>query len=229
MCLWVFILQTSTESRMSNSADFLPADDPGAFLAAIVESSDDAIIGKDLNGLIVSWNRGAEHMYGYLADEVKGRSVAVLMPHDRSDDLEHVMTRIRSGQRIEQYETIRRTKDGRLLDVSLTVSPVLSRTGRIVGAATIARDITARKQAELGLRSSELKWRTVIDSAVDGILVIDGDGAIEGFNPAAEQLFGYAESEVRGQNVSILMPVLYHEEHGGKRDRHLAADLAEIV
>jgi two-component system sensor kinase FixL len=213
---------------MDNGAPF-PHDNPSAFLAAIVESSADAIIGKDLDGTIVSWNLGAELMYGYTGDEVKGRSIAVLIPEEREDDLAHVMARIRSGQRVAQYETVRRTKDGRLLDVSLTVSPVFSTAGRIVGAATIARDITLRKEAERALRVSELQWRSVIEAAVDGIVVIDARGKIEGFNPAAERLFGYTEAEVLGRNVSLLMPSPYHDEHDDYLARYIATGQAKII
>ena len=113
-------------------------------------------------------------------------------------------------------------KDGQLADISLTVSPISDANGQIVGAATIARDITARKRAEIALRVSEQRWRSVVESAVDGIVVIDARGSIEAFNPAAERLFGYTEAELLGRNVNVLMPAPYHEEH----DRYLASYLA---
>ncbi len=214
---------------MIDGGRFRPEDDPSRFLLAIIESSDDAIVGKDLNGTIVTWNRGAERLYGYSADEVRGRSIAVLIPEDRAGELATILDRVRAGQSIEHFETIRRTKDGRSVDVSLTVSPVRDADGYVVGAATIARDITALKQAERALRTSELRWRSIIESAVDGIVVIDARGRIESFNPAAERLFGYTESEVVGRNVTVLMPSPYRDEHDGYLARYLATNVPHII
>lgn len=117
-------------------------------LAAIVESSDDAIVGKDLNGIISSWNKGAERIYGYAADEVIGKPVTILMPPDRVNDEPGILERIRRGERIDHYETVRRRKDGRLVDISLTISPVKDSAGRIIGASKVACDITERKRIE---------------------------------------------------------------------------------
>lgn len=119
-----------------------------ARLAAIVESSDDAIASKDLNGVITSWNRAAERLFGYTAEEMLGQPVTVLIPPGRWDEEPVILERIRRGERIEQYETVRRRKDGSLLDVSLTVSPILDGQGQIIGASKIIRDITERKEAE---------------------------------------------------------------------------------
>ncbi len=118
-------------------------------LAAIVESSDDAIISKDLNGIITSWNAAAQRIFGYMAEEVIGRPVSILAPPDRLDEMPQILSKIRAGERIEHFETRRRTKDGRVLDVALTVSPIHDSEGRIVGASKIARDITERRVAEL--------------------------------------------------------------------------------
>lgn len=115
---------------------------------AIVESSDDAIIAKDLNGTIINWNRGAERLFGYTAEEAVGRPVAMLIPLDRQDEEPGILARIGRGERIEHYETIRRRKDGSLVEISLSVSPIRNRQGRVIGAAKIARDITDRRQAE---------------------------------------------------------------------------------
>ena len=130
---------------------------------------------------------------------------------------------------MHHHDTVRRAKDGRLVDISLTVSPISDANGEIVGAATIARDITTQKQAELALRVSELRWRSIVESAVDGIVVIDARGRIEGFNPAAERLFGYREEEVVGQNVHVLMPSPYREEHDGYIARYLATGVQKII
>jgi PAS domain S-box-containing protein len=120
-------------------------------LAAIVESSDDAILSKDLNGVILSWNSGAEHLFGYKAEEMLGRSVTTLIPEHLQYEEPRILDRIRRGERVEPYETVRRRKDGSLVEISLTVSPVRDSHGRVVGASKIARDITARKRAEQAL------------------------------------------------------------------------------
>jgi PAS domain S-box-containing protein len=117
-------------------------------LAAIVESSDDAILAKDLNGVIITWNQGAERLFGYTQDEVVGKPVTILIPADRHDEEPAILARIRRGERIEHYETIRRRKDGSLVEISLTVSPIKSLDGRIVGASKIARDITQQRRAQ---------------------------------------------------------------------------------
>ncbi|WP_245514611.1 PAS domain S-box protein [Aquamicrobium defluvii] len=116
--------------------------------AAIVNSSDDAILAKDLEGTIVSWNRGAERLFGYTADEIIGKSVVTLIPADRPDEEPNILSHIRAGETIDHYETVRRRKDGSLVEISLSVSPIRDRQGRIAGAATIARDITERRRAE---------------------------------------------------------------------------------
>lgn len=120
--------------------------------AAIINSSEDAIISKDLNGVIISWNTGAERLFGYTAQEAVGRPVTLLIPPDRLDEEPGILERIRRGESIEHYETVRRRKDGALLDISLTVSPITDARGRIVGASKIARDITERKRMEDSLR-----------------------------------------------------------------------------
>ena len=124
-------------------------------LAAIVESSDDAIISKDLNGVITSWNHGAEQLFGYRDSEIIGKPITLLIPPDRHDEEAVILPRIRRGKRIEHYETVRRRKDGSLLDISLSVSPIKDAQGRIIGASKIARDITRRKQIEAALHEAK--------------------------------------------------------------------------
>jgi PAS domain S-box-containing protein len=137
-------------------------------MAAIVESSDDAIVSKDLNGTIMSWNAGAERLFGYEADEIIGKPITTLIPPDRQNEEPGILERIRRGERIDHYETVRRRKDGSLFDVSLTVSPVKDPQGRIVGASKIARDISERKRAEerQSLLMGEMKHRTANLAAV---------------------------------------------------------------
>ncbi len=158
-----------------------------------------------------------------------GRSVSLILPLDRRDEIATILDRIKTGERVEHYETVRQTKDGHLVDVSLTVAPVRNAAGSIVGATAIARDLTARKRADVELRTSEMRWRSIVDSAVDGIIVIDAHGRIEAFNPAAERLFGYGEHEVIGRNVSMLMPSPYHEEHDAYLARYLDSGVPKII
>ncbi len=124
-------------------------------LAAIIDSSADAIIGKELDGTITSWNRGAEAMYGYTADEIVGKNISLLTSKDRPDEIPQILARIRSGERIEHYESVRVTKDGRHLNVSISISPIKDPNGKIVGASAIARDITAQRRAEDHLRQGQ--------------------------------------------------------------------------
>ncbi len=138
------------------------AEEARARLAAIVESSDDAIISKDLNGIITTWNEGAERLFGYTAQEVVGKPVTILMPPERFNEELGILERIRHGESIEHYETIRRRKDGTLLDISLTISPVIDGSQKIIGASKIARDITQRKRMEEELA----KWRITLESRV---------------------------------------------------------------
>src|SRR5439155_824755 len=117
-------------------------------LASIVDYSDEAIIGKTLDGVIVNWNKGAEHLYGYSADEVRGKPISILLPPDHADELPGIMEKLKRGEPISQEETVRRRKDGKVIDVSLTISPIKDGLGRVVGASTIARDIGERKRFE---------------------------------------------------------------------------------
>lgn len=124
-----------------------------SLLIAIVNSSDDAIISKTLDGIITSWNPAAEAMFGYTAAEVVGQSIRIIIPSDRQDEEDFVLGKIRCGERVDHFETIRQTKDGQLLNISLTVSPVRNASGTVVGVSKIARDITVRKRMERGARN----------------------------------------------------------------------------
>ncbi len=143
----------------------LPIDrtDVASFLASIVENSDDAIVSKDLNGIILSWNKGAERLFGYTAEEVIGQPVSLLIPPERQDEEPAILERIRRGERTDHYETVRQRKNGSLVDISLTVSPIRTSEGTIVGASKIARDITERKRAQerQALLVRELQHRTM--------------------------------------------------------------------
>jgi len=135
-------------SNSDGAFDKPVADETAQRLAAIVESSDDAILAKDLDGTIISWNSGAERLFGYTADEAIGSPVTMLIPLDRADEEPTILARIRAGERIDHYETVRRRKDGSLIEISLSVSPIRGPNGKIIGASKIARDITERRRAE---------------------------------------------------------------------------------
>jgi len=142
-------------TRLEHSIEHRKADEALFQLAAIVESSDDAIIGKTLDGVITSWNTGAESIYGYSAEEALGRSLYILVPPDLPDEIEQILGKIAQGERVHHYETVRVRKDGKCIDVSLTVSPIEGKTGRIMGASSIARDISERKRIEETLRETD--------------------------------------------------------------------------
>jgi PAS domain S-box-containing protein len=171
-------------------------------LAAIVESSDDAIISKDLNGIINSWNNGAQRLFGYTAEEIVGRPITVLIPPDRHDEEPALLERIRSGLRVEHYETVRQRKDGSLIDISLTVSPVRDEFGNVVGASKIARDITADKRAQ-----EEIRFQASLLSAVEqAVIATDLEGTVVFWNSYAEGLYGWSAAEAIGCNIMALTP-----------------------
>jgi len=141
------------------------ADDASLLLSAIVDSSDDAILSKDLNGVITSWNKSAERVFGYTAAEAVGQYVATLLiPADRQEEEPHILARLRAGERVDHFETKRRRKDGTLLDISLTISPVKDSWGRIIGASKIARDISENKRLQGVLLASEARFRQLADA-----------------------------------------------------------------
>ena len=174
-------------------------------LAAIVESSDDAIIGKDLNGVIETWNKGAERIFGYAADEIVGTSILRLIPDDRQDEENQILEKIRRGESVKPFETVRRTKTGRWLDVSITASPIRDTTGTVIGASKVARDITERKRAEAALRASEGRYRALFDYAPDGILIADPQSRYLDANPSVCRMLGYTREELVGLHASDIV------------------------
>ncbi|HET7131621.1 MAG TPA: PAS domain S-box protein, partial [Gammaproteobacteria bacterium] len=173
---------------------------PEEYLAAIVESSDDAILSKDTNGIIQSCNAAGERIFGYSALDLIGQSVRILIPPDRQTEEDEILARIRRGERVEHYETVRVRKDGRPIDISLTISPVLDRHGNVIGASKIARDITEQKRA----RAMQAYFAAIVTSSSDAIITKDLNGIIQSCNRSAEKIFGYSEAELVGRPILTL-------------------------
>ena len=178
------------------------AEEEQARLAAIVENSEDAIIGKTLDGTILSWNAGAQRMYGYTPAEAIGRNVSILIPPDNKDDLEFILKRVKKGSPLLHFESMRVRKDGAAIPVSLTVSPIRDHDGNLIGASTIARDISAQKSAEEMIRRSERYNRSLIDASLDPLVTITADGTISDVNDAAVLATGLPREELIGTDFS---------------------------
>jgi PAS domain S-box-containing protein len=171
-------------------------------LRALVEASDDAIIGTDLDGIILSWNKGAEKICGYKAEEILGRSVSVFVPPDRLHEHYQNVRRLRRGEHIQRFETTRIRKDGHPFDVSITISPVMGRDGIVLGASVVARDITEHKEAQSAL----LDLRALVEASDVVIIAETLDGTIINWNMGAEKMYGYKAEEILGKPISVLMP-----------------------
>lgn len=209
-----------TETHEDNLPRHLDAE---RWLAAIVESSDDAIIGKTLDGIITSWNASAQRIFGYTADEIIGKPVTILIPQELWNEEREILKRLRSGERVDHYETTRLRKDGRSIIVSLTISPIRDASGAITGISKISRDVTEHRQllAREQLTSAEMlaerKFRELIENAPDAILQVDSDGRITVANRTAELMFGYSRGEFIGMQVDDLVPRSAQSGHAAHR------------
>jgi PAS domain S-box-containing protein len=205
--------------------------DTNARLQSIIDSAVDGIIVIDSRGRIEAINRGAERLFGYPASEAIGRNVSMLMPspdHEQHDGyLSRYLTTGAAKIIGVGREVTGRRRDGTTFPLHLSVGEMSIRGERKFTG--MLHDLTKRAALDTQLRASEARWRAIIESAVDGIVVIDGYGRIEAFNPAAERLFGYAERDVVGKNVNILMPSPYHEEHDGYLARYQATGVQKII
>ncbi|MGB9071657.1 MAG: PAS domain S-box protein [Terriglobales bacterium] len=173
-----------------------------ARLTSIVTSSSDAIIGKTMGGVVTSWNPGAEAMYGYSAQEIIGQSISTVIPQDRREEFATIMEKIQRGQRVSHYETVRLRKGGQTIYVSLSVSPVKDNAGKIVGASTIARDVTERKRADENQRQASLYARSLIEASLDPLVTISRDGKITDVNDATEKVTGVSREQLIGSDFS---------------------------
>jgi two-component system CheB/CheR fusion protein len=195
------------------------AEEEAQRLANLVEACDDAIFGKTMDDLITSWNPGAEKLSGYTATEVIGQPISLLFPSATTlEDIRRINEQLLQGRGAERLDARCIRKDGQEVLVSLTLSPLKDEAGQVTGIAVVARDVTARKRTAQALRESEEKLRSIVTNAVDAIVVINEQGIIDSVNPATERLFGYTQNEMIGQNVKMLMPSPYREQH----DHYLA-------
>lgn len=189
------------------------SDDAAARLAAIVNSTDDAIIGQTLDGIITSWNPAAERQYGYTAKETIGRSIELIVPTDKRGELA-TFRQADGDQSIRLHDTVRVRKDGSRVHVEVSVSPIRDNTGRIVGASSIARDVTERIKAEQ-------RFQQLVLAAPDAMLIVDEHGTIVLVNEQTERLFGYRKEDLVGQSIELLIPPQLREQHIGHRQRYL--------
>jgi PAS domain S-box-containing protein len=190
-----------------------------ALLAAIVASSFDAVISKSLDGTILSWNAAAEHIFGYSAAEAIGRSVAMLIPPDREDEELFILERLRLGEAIESFETQRLCKDGRLIDVSVTSSPVRDEAGQVVGASKIVRDITEARATVAALAQHQARLHDIVESAMDAIVTVDQAGCVVVFNLAASKMFQCPAKEALGQPLDRFIPGRFRAAHADNMRR----------
>jgi PAS domain S-box-containing protein len=195
----------SSKHRHSGVENF----DARAHLAAIVDSSDDAIISKNLNGIILSWNGSANRIFGYTADEIIGQSILRIIPPELHPDEDRILGKIRAGERIDHYETIRIRRSGERFPISATISPIKDVTGNVVGASKVARDISERTKND----QSRFQLAAIVDSADDAIVSKDLNGIVGTWNLGAARMFGYTSEEMVGQPILRLIPKeLYYEE-----------------
>ncbi|HKQ92903.1 MAG TPA: PAS domain S-box protein [Blastocatellia bacterium] len=193
-----------------------------ALLSAIVNSSDDAILSKDLNGVITSWNKSAERMFGYTAQEAIGQSCAILVPADRLHEDSQINEKLRRGEGIEHFETVRARKDGSTLNVTLTLSPLRDAAGRIVGASKIARDITERKKAEEKLAEASQRLHAHVNNSPLAAVEFDPEWRLVAWSEGAERMFGWSAAEILGKRIKDLLWV--HEDDAVEVDA-LCADM----
>jgi PAS domain S-box-containing protein len=191
------------EQQGEHRLDARASDARSALLASLVDSAADAIIATTLDGKIMSWNYGAEHIYGYSAQEVLGQPLSIVLPPDRSKEIDEVRARVRRGERIEPYESVRIRKDGAIINVSLTVSPIHGAQGRLIGISSIARDITERTRAEKRALATSQYARSLLEASLDPLVTINPEGKITDVNEATVKVTGVPRDALIGTDFSI--------------------------
>ena len=203
------------------------ADEAQSFLASLVESSQDAIIGTTPEGIVLSWNRGAMELYGYSPAEMIGGTAATLVPRELREEQMQLLGRIRKGERVDGYETVRVRRDGQRVEVSLGIAPVFDASGNITGTASIARDITRRRAVEQALQSSEERYRELFENASDLVYTFDLEMRITSLNRLAETTMGYARAEAMGMRLRELVGEATWERVERTLNQMLAGDPPE--
>jgi len=206
-----------------------PTDAARSWLSAIAESTDDAIVGKNLNGVVISWNHGATMMFGFRPDEIIGHSITAIIPPQRIEEEVQILERVQLGERIVHFETERRHKDGTIIPVTLTISPIRDDHDKIIGISKIARDLSAAHRTRDDALRREALLSSILVTVPDALIVIDHRARIQSFSTAAERLFGFKAEEVIGHNVSMLMPSPYREEHDSYLTRYLTTGERRII
>jgi PAS domain S-box-containing protein len=196
--LLLLALQDVTERKQADRATSL--------LAAIVGCSDDAIISKKLDGTITSWNKSAERLFGYTAEEAVGQHITLIVPWERRSEEEEILRRLARGQRVDHFETVRRRKDGSTLEVSLTISPIRDAEGKVIGASKVARDVTEQKRMERALRESEERFRAIVETTPECVKLLSAEGTLLHMNsPGLHMVGADSAKELVGKSVYDLI------------------------
>ena len=219
-------------SRMElrpNIHEHVRLDDTRFWLAAIADSSDNAIIAKDLDGLVKSWNRAAETMFGFTAREMIGHSITKIIPADRIDEDASIVKRIGRSLNTLHFETERQSKDGTIIPVALTVSPIRDDNGRLIGVSKTVQNLTETQRVQRDLQRREALLRSILETVPDAAIVIDKQGFIHSFSAAAIRLFGYRSEEMMGRKVDILLPSSDWNQHNRSLEGYSATGERRVV
>ena len=180
-------------------------------LASVIESSDDAIITEDLNGVVTTWNRGAQRIFGYTAEEAVGQPLSLLADPEHRDEMPEMLERIRRGESITHYQTLRRTKSGKRIYASISISPMRDARGQVIGGSKIARDVTAEYEAQAQVAEQRERLRVTLASIGDAVIATDAAGAVSYLNPVAEQLTGWTSEQAAGRPLDDVFRIINEE------------------